>query len=106
MRVKIFATTMNTTNNPFQRSDQVSYETNNTPNFEDYYYYYAQQANADCCIINFICFSCMLIGLYVLFSYNPNANLNVNSFSNKSNLTDIFDPFYKSNISSVPIVKY
>ena len=70
-------------NNHQKTSNQVLHETNNAPYFEDYYY--AQQANADCCVINFICFSCMVIGLYCLFSYDPNANVNENSFSNKSN---------------------
>ena len=88
---------MNTTNNHPRTSNQVLHETN----YEDYYY--AQQANADCCVINFICFSCMVIGLYCLFNYDLNVYLNKNSFSNKTNLTGILNPNNKSNIFSVSI---
>ena len=89
-------------NNLQKTPNRDSHETNNAINIEDYYY--ARQANADCCVINLICFSCMIIGLYCLFSYDPNVNQNENSFSNKSNLTDILNPFNKSNNFPVTIV--
>ena len=92
---------MNTTNNHPRTSNQVLHEASNALNYEDYY---AQQANADCCVINFICFSCMVIGLYCLFCHDLNVNLNENSFTNKSNLTGILNPFNKSNFFSVSIV--
>ena len=106
MCVKIFVTMMNTTNNHLKTSDQVSDETNIANTIDDINY--VQQANADCFVINVICFSCMIIGLFCLLSYEPNLNPNVNSnenpFFNKSNITGILNPVNKSINFSVSIV--
>ena len=82
---------MNTTNNHQKTSDQATY---NNPDyvFNDEDFYIAQNANIDCCILNSIVFTCMIIGIYCLLSYDPNVNRNV-----KSNLPDNLNLFNKSN---------
>ena len=100
MCVKIFVKKMNTMNNNPKTTYQISHENNNAINFEDYYY--AQRANADCCLINFICFFCMVTGLYCLFSYNPNVNQHKKIYSNES--TGILNFLNKSNNFSFSIL--
>ena len=88
-------------NNP-KTSHQVLHENNNALNYEDYYY--TQHANADCCVINFICFLCMVTGLYCLLSYNPNVNQHKKIYSNESNITGILNSLNKSINFSVSIL--
>ena len=90
---------MNTTNNHRKNSDQNSDETNYTIDANDLYL--ASQSHAECCCINFMLFLLMVLGLFCLFNYEPNVNLNLHSYKNKSNLTEIFHPLNKSNISSI-----
>ena len=99
LRVKIFVTTMNITNNHPETSDQASYNTDSALDPEDYYF--VRQGFVDCCVINLLVFSCMVVGVCCLLNYDPNVNKNLYSLLVKSNSTDILNPFNKSNIFSV-----
>ena len=101
MCVKIFAKKMITMNNNLKTPYQVLHEDNNPINYEDYY---SRNANADCCFINFLCFLCMVTGLYCLFTYDLNANPHKKIYSNESNITGVFNSLNMSSNFSVSIV--
>ena len=94
---------MNTVNSNLKSPYQVLHENNNALNHEEYYH--TQHANADCCLINFICFFCMVTGLLCLFGYEINVDEHKKIYSNESNITDALNSLNKSNIFSVSITK-